>query len=118
MLPHVKRLVPMPPGCLPLAATEGRQMCVKLAGACPRALHLIPGFLAGGGLGEPAPVLPIGGTGATRPAKKKPTCALTPVAQAAGPPGLAPPRHPALGFAPQTPNFALVRAKRGGVMPP
>ncbi len=118
MLPHVKRLVDMPPWCLPLAATEGRQMCVKLAGAWQRAAHLLPAFFAGGGLGEPAPVSPIGGTGATRPAKKKPICTTTSVAQAARPPGLAPPRHPALGFAPQPPNLMLVRAEPLAHMPP
>jgi hypothetical protein len=76
----------------------------QAGGAWQRAAHLLPAFFAGGGLGEPASVPPIGGTGATRPVKKKPTCALTSVAQAAGPPGLPPPRHPALGFAPQDPE--------------
>ena len=69
-------------------------------------------------MGEPAPVPPIGGTGATRPAKKKPICTTTSVAQAARPPGLPPPRHPALGFAPQTPNVMLPFAERLMCMPP
>ncbi len=43
----------------------------QAGGAWQRAVHLLPAFLAGGGLGELAPVPPIGGTGATRPVKKE-----------------------------------------------
>ena len=42
----------------------------------------------------------------------------TPVARAARPPGLPPPRHPALGFAPQNPNVMLPHVKRLVPMPP
>ena len=118
MLIRAEPLAHMPPWCPLLAAAAGTDSCAPASRAQQRAAHLIPAFLAGGGLGEPAPVSPIGGTGATRPAKKKPTCALTPVAQAARPPGLAPPRHPALGFAPQTPNFMPTHDQCSMCMPP
>ncbi len=107
----------MPPWCPLLAAAVGTDSCARLAWAQQRAAHLLPAFFAGRVLGEPAPVPPIGGTGATRPAKKKPICTTTSVAQAARPPGLPPPRHPALGLPPQTPNLMPARYQRLMGMP-
>ena len=71
MLIRAEPLAHMPPWCPLLAAAAGTDSCARLAGAQQRAAHLIPAFLAGGGLGEPAQVPPIGGTGATRPVKKE-----------------------------------------------